>query len=174
MILILSRIYYYIRAFIIMYISLYSIASFSDDYPKTLNERKYEEMGSILGGDGIVFRPGKIKAKSTSTGSTINKYLWQAAIDVLSDLPLASTDGEGGVIITDWYYPNPNIKTERMKLNVIIKSALIEHDSVQVRLFAQVLKNDKWVNTKITSNLAHELEAQILKRTQHLYIQSKR
>ena len=33
----------------------------------------------------------------------VNAYLWRAALETLSFAPLAQTDSNGGVIVTDWY-----------------------------------------------------------------------
>ena len=49
-----------------------------------------------------------------SVSSSVNGYLWRASINVLSILPLISTDAFGGTIITDWYI-NKNIKNQRIK-----------------------------------------------------------
>ena len=59
----------------------------ASDYPKSPLEREVDEMGSVVGGEGLVFRPGK--EKSTATRATIgntNKHLFEAAINVLKFL----------------------------------------------------------------------------------------
>src|SRR3569833_2641336 len=43
----------------------------------------------------------------------VNSYLWHAALDPMSFLPLASADPFGGVIITDWYVA-PGAPDERL------------------------------------------------------------
>jgi hypothetical protein len=41
-------------------------------------------MGSVLGGEGIVFRPTKIRNNSTRTeDSKVNNYLWNATKDIV-------------------------------------------------------------------------------------------
>ncbi|MEK7801229.1 MAG: DUF3576 domain-containing protein, partial [Pseudomonadota bacterium] len=60
----------------------------------------YTEAPSIFGEGGFeMFN----KSKDTNTGITVNAYLWRAALDTVSFMPLASADPFGGTIITDWY-----------------------------------------------------------------------
>jgi hypothetical protein len=44
-------------------------------------------------------------AAGGGAGLSVNAYLWRAALDTLSFMPLASADPFGGTIITDWYSP---------------------------------------------------------------------
>ncbi|WPY01317.1 DUF3576 domain-containing protein [Candidatus Trichorickettsia mobilis] len=146
----------------------------NDNYPKTREERKAEEMGSMLGGDGIVFAPGKIKNESTknSVGS-VNKYLWQAAIETLNFAPLAAIDSTGGVIITEWYSPK-NKPQFSFKINLFIKDTVISPDAIEVKVFSKTLKNGNWTQNDKPSDLAPVLEDKILRRARELYIQSER
>ncbi len=152
------------------FLNINAIATVSDDYPMPEEERRFEEIGSIVGGEGLVFRPSRIKNDSTKTQSnTINKYLWQASIESLSFIPLASTDSNGGVIITEWY--NPKGKTNfRFKINIFIKDNLISPDSIQVKIFEQTLKSGNWIDSQNTSDLAIIIEDKILRRARELYI----
>ena len=52
-----------------------TFASASDSqYPRTREERRREEIGSVVGGEGLVFRPGKIRNESTKTDNNkVNK-----------------------------------------------------------------------------------------------------
>lgn len=143
------------------------------DYPETVGEREMDNMGSILGGEGLIFRPGKTKNESTKTGlSHINKYLWQASIDSLSSIPLASADSNGGIIITEWYSPKDK-QNFRFKVNIIIKDNVISPDAIQVRVFEQILKNGNWIDGHTSNNLAIIIEDTILRRARELYISAK-
>lgn len=44
---------------------------FASDYPQTKVEREMEEMGSILGGEGITFRPNKERSAATRSNILI-------------------------------------------------------------------------------------------------------
>ncbi|WP_347938741.1 DUF3576 domain-containing protein [Rickettsia oklahomensis] len=158
--------------FVISAISSTSILA--DDYPKTEREQKWDEVGSITGEEGLVFRPGRVKNESTkAVGSSVNKYLWQAALETISFVPLASVDSNGGVIITEWYSPrsNPNFQ---FKINIFIKDDVISPDSIEVKVFEKMLKSKQWVLNQNTSNLAITLEEKILRKARDIYINSTR
>lgn len=143
------------------------------DYPETLQERKLDEMGSLAGGEGLVFRPGKIKNESTKTqASSVNKYLWQASIEILNYIPLASVDSNGGIIITEWHSPKDKANY-RFKINVFIKANIISPDSIQINIFEQTLRNGNWLDNAATPDLALTIEDKILRRARELYISSE-
>ena len=146
----------------------------ADYYPKTQEEQKWDEVGSIVGAEGLIFRPVRVKNESTKVvGYSVNKYLWQAAIETLSFAPLASVDLNGGVIITDWYSPLSKANF-RFKINVFIKGDIISPDSIEVKVFEEMLKSKQWVLSKSTSNLAIMLEDKILRKARDLYIHNVR
>jgi hypothetical protein len=145
------------------------------DYPKTKQEREVDSMGSILGGEGVIFKPGKVKNETTKTqlGFSINKYLWQAAIETLNFAPLGSIDSNSGVIITDWYSPK-NKPGFSFKINIFIRDNVISPEAIEVKLFQRVLKNNSWQPVDQPSNLPTILEDKILRRARELYIKSER
>ncbi|WP_375326336.1 DUF3576 domain-containing protein [Candidatus Tisiphia endosymbiont of Nemotelus uliginosus] len=146
------------------------VIAINRDYPQTEEERKLQDMGSLAGKEGLTFSPSKIKNESTKTKeSQINKYLWQAAVEILNFIPLASTDSNGGIIITEWYSPKEN-KNFRFKINIVIKDNIISPDSIQVRVFEQTLKQGQWVDQHNASNLALSIEDKILRKARELYI----
>src|SRR3990167_5278087 len=67
-------------------------------YPKSKEERVYQETGSIIrgGGDGISLFGGENKRSSSKQV----EYLWAAALDVLSFAPITSADINNKVIMT--------------------------------------------------------------------------
>ena len=68
-------------------------------------------------GGGAKDRPKADLAASRVTTIGVNAYLWRATLDALSFMPMAQTDSNGGVVVTDWY-TDPNTPTERMKVTV--------------------------------------------------------
>lgn len=144
------------------------------NYPKTKEERKNDEMGSILQGSGIIFTPGKNKNESTKQQlHSVNKYLWQASIEILNFAPLASVDSNSGVIITDWYSPKDNPKYS-FKINVIIKEDVISPNAITVKIFKKLLKNNTWQEIDQESKLAIIIEDKILRKARELYINANR
>ena len=69
------------------------------------NDPRYNGPLGAGNGGGMVLL-GNSKSPHDEGGGTpglgVNAYLWRAALDTLSFMPLASADPFGGVIITDW------------------------------------------------------------------------
>ena len=99
---------------------------------------QYVESPSVLG--GVHPSGGASQGASQSavldTHLGVNNYLWRAALEQVSSMPLVAEDPVGGVIITDWYSPAaaPN---ERRKLNVYIFGRELTADSVRVAVYKQ-------------------------------------
>jgi hypothetical protein len=142
------------------------------DYPQTNLEQEMDEMGSLLGGEGITFRPGKEKSTETRAKiGNVNKYLYKAAIDVLKFAPLASADSIGGTVITEWYSPGDQ-KDTQFKVNVYIKDELITPEALEVVAFQREKVNGKWSADHKPSPVAAVLEDKIIRKARDLYLQS--
>jgi hypothetical protein len=142
------------------------------DYPNTDLEQEMEEMGSLLGGEGVTFRPGKEKSTATRAKiGNVNKYLYKAAIDVLKFAPLASADSNGGTVITEWYSPGDQ-KDTQFKVNVYIKDELITPEALEVVAFQRNKVNGKWSSYHKPSPVAAVLEDKIIRKARDLYLQS--
>ena len=97
----------------------------------------------------------------------VNAYLWRAALDTVSFMPLVQTDSNGGVIVTDWYV-NPAVQTERMKLTVSILDQDLRADALRVAASRQVLQNGQWVDAPVQAATVQKLEDIILTRARDL------
>lgn len=133
--------------------------------------------GSILGDEGLLGALGITKSPNQdNTGGPgsigVNAYLWRAALDTLSFMPLASADPFGGVIITDWYTP-PAASAERFKATAYILGRALRSDAVRVNVFHQVLQNGQWLDSPIPASTVGELENKVLARARQLREQSK-
>ena len=104
-------------------------------------------------------------AKVTTIG--VNSYLWRAALDTVSFMPLLQTDSNGGVIVTDWYV-NPNSPGERMKLTVSILDQDLRADALRVAASRQILQNGQWVDAPVAAATVQKLEDIILTRARDL------
>ena len=100
-----------------------------------------------------------------------NAFLWRAARDTVSFLPLSSADPFGGVIITDWYSDTPSA-AERFKVNVIILSRDLVADGVSARVFREVRGDTAvgWRSASVSADTASKLENAILQRARELRI----
>lgn len=138
----------------------------SYNYPKNKDEREREELGSIITGDASYFSLGGSNKKQESQ---INKYIWQAALEVIAFMPIASTDLNGGVIITDWY-SDEKTPNERFKFNILISNSVLGANALSVKGYKQVKKNGNWLSSKFNKNLEQDLEQKILTRAREIKI----
>ena len=97
----------------------------------------------------------------------VNAYLWRAALDTLSFAPLAQTDSNGGVIVTEWY-ANPQNPSERAKVTVAILDRDLRADALRVTAARQTLQGGQWVDAPVTAATVQRLEEIILTRARDL------
>jgi hypothetical protein len=120
-----------------------------------------------LSGCGKKERPVADLAASKITTIGVNAYLWRAALDTFSFMPIVSADSNGGVIVTDWYASpaNPN---ERMKITVMILDQDLRADAVRVSASRQIANNGQWVDTAVQASTVQRLEEVVLGRARDL------
>jgi hypothetical protein len=106
-------------------------------------------------------------AASQITTIGVNSYLWRAALETLSFAPLAQTDSNGGVIVTDWY-SSPSAPNERVKVTATILDADLRADALRVATSRQVLQNGQWVDAPVAAATVQRLEEIILTRARDL------
>jgi hypothetical protein len=97
----------------------------------------------------------------------VNSYLWHAALDTMSFMPLASADPFGGVIITDWYVA-PNAPNERLKVTIYILDRNLRADGLKVVVFRQTRNGAAWSDAAPSPDTARKLEDAILTRAREL------
>lgn len=135
-------------------------------YPKSKEERERKEMGSVLFGketdDG--YSEGLFSSRKTNT----NQYLWKAALEVMSFMPISSANSNDGIIITDWY-SDKNIN-ERMKFNITILSNQFDSKILKINAFREVKSGHNWIPAEVSPTFTKELENKILVRARQLRI----
>ena len=90
--------------------------------------------------------------------------LWKASLDTIEFMPLASANYSGGIIITDWYSSENNLK-ESIKISIRFLTNEVRSDALDIKIFYKKCEN--FVNCKIiqqTGNLKNELTKEILKK----------
>jgi Domain of unknown function (DUF3576) len=127
------------------------------------------DLSKGLGGGGGSKKEAKARelAASRVTQIGVNAYLWRAALDTISFMPLVQTDSNGGVIVTDWY-ANPNSPGERMKLTVSILDQDLRADALRVAASRQMNQNGSWVDTPVQAATVQKLEEIILTKARDL------
>ena len=145
-----------------------------NQYPLSPKDKRRLDRGKVTGEGGInLFGGSSQNTGSDSITGAVNAYLWKASLDVVSFMPISSVDALGGVIITDWY-EDPQTDGERIKANILIKSKELRASGVNVSLFRQELKNNRWRDVKVADSVAEEFENKILERARELRIESER
>ena len=118
-------------------------------------------------GGGKKVRPTAEMAPSRVTTIGVNSYLWRAALDTLSFMPMAQVDSNGGVIVTDWYQ-NPTLPSERMKVTVSILDQDLRADALRVAALREVNRNGQWVSSPVQAATTQKLEDIILTKARDL------
>lgn len=127
----------------------------------------YDKPASIFGDGGLL---GKDDDKDNAGNALqVNAYLWRAALDTISFMPVASADPFGGTIITDWY-SDPNTKGERTKLNVFILGRELKASNLRVKAFRQVASKGGYTDAAVAPATERALEDAILTRARQLRV----
>ena len=106
-------------------------------------------------------------ASASVTSIGVNSYLWRAALETLSFMPLTQADSSGGVIVTDWY-SNPNNPGERVKVSVSILDQDLRADALRVAASREVMSNGAWVAAPVQAATVQRLEDIILTQARDL------
>lgn len=109
-------------------------------------------------------------AEEEGSSLPVNKFLWQASLDTLSFLPLASTDPFTGVIATDWGAA-PNQPRERFKVTAYMLSPALAASSLRVAVYREVRdESGVWVPAAVDPQTPRRLEDAILTRARQIRI----
>jgi hypothetical protein len=145
-----------------------------DEYSS--DSKRDQVRGRIGGTDGILIFGTDRSSQQRGAGQDgggigVNAFLWRAALDTLSFMPLSSADPFGGVLITDWYSP-PGSQGERFRATAYVLGRQLRSDGVRIALFRQELRGNAWVDVPVAASTASELEDQVLGRARELRAQS--
>ena len=141
-----------------------------------VREDEYDPNDSIFGGEG--FTAGRLFDGTLLGGSTddqgnslpVNKFLWQASLDTLSFLPLASTDPFTGVIATDWG-ASPTTPGERFKVTAYMVRPALAASSLKVAVYREVRNEEGvWVPAPVDPETSRKLEDAIIVRARQIRI----
>ncbi len=148
-----------------------------DEGPRPGPKREYDpDAPSLFGPDGLSIgslRDGAISGGSTAGaegGVPVNRYLWQATLETLAFLPLASTDPFTGVIATDWG-STVEAPGERFKVTAFMTSPVLAANSLRVAVYREVRNEDGvWLPAAVDPNTAKQIEDAILTRARQIRI----
>lgn len=149
----------------------------SRDPYKTVKEAR----GSIFqeGGIAYEFSPAVVfggkdedqsetQAAPSTAGIQVNGYLWSAALDALSFMPIDTADANAGIIKTGWYRPSERPQ-ERVRVNVLILSGELRDDGVRTKVFRQAQSQaGTWIDAEPAPGIETSLESVIVERAKQL------
>jgi hypothetical protein len=100
--------------------------------------------------------------------TTVNRYLWAAALETLDFLPVSEADPVAGLILTDWY-SNPEAPDEQFKVSVYILDSALRADALRVSVFRQTkVEAGGWADASVNPATAREIENAILTRARQI------
>lgn len=155
-----------------------NLSAKKDDAPRSGPTNRYDPEAEGLFGEGG-FTLGKLASgnifggpsgEAEGSATPINRFLWQASLDTLSFMPLASTDPFTGVIATDWSSTEA-APGERFKVTVYLSSPRLAATSVKVAVYRQVRdEGGNWVQTAIDPDTPRQIENSILTRARQIRV----
>lgn len=126
------------------------------------------ESGNIL--DAFKSKTGEAGAVGGNIG--VNIYLWRAALESISFMPITQADSNGGVIVTDWYTA-AEAPNERVRANILILGKSLRADGLKVSLFKQSKDTGgTWQDVPVAPATIRALEDAILTKARVLKVQS--
>ena len=103
-------------------------------------------------------------AKSKSGGNfefASSNELWKASLDTIDFMPLASANYSGGIIITDWYSSENNLK-ESIKISIRFLTNEVRSDALDIKVFyKKCALNESCAITEKSGQLVAELQKKI-------------
>ncbi len=143
----------------------------------TYGDKAHDDLyknGSLISDSGgwSLFGGKDSKKQSDNNGIGVNGFLWRAALDTVSFMPIASADPFGGVILTDWY-TSPDAPNERTKLNIFIRDRDLTANGVKVSVFRQAKTGTNWADAPVASTTSGSIENAILTSARQIRIAQK-
>ena len=80
-------------------------------------------------------------------GSSVNQYLWNGSLAVLSDYPLKNVDSQGGYISTEWIF-NKNVPDQRCVIKVNVNSLELISTGVNTNIVCERKSDEQWYITE--------------------------
>lgn len=105
-----------------------------------------------------------LKPSDVGTNVKVNKYIWNATLEVLNFLPVESVDPFSGVIVTG--YGRPPGGGRAYRATVLVNDPALEARSLNVALLTQ--------GGPVSPATARAVEDAILSRARQLYVEDSR
>jgi hypothetical protein len=150
-------------------LALTSCTTINDTSVPAATDQRRNNFGSLFNAKSLLF---KKDGKRTETlviqkDSKINKFLWQAALDTLSFMPIRFASPAKGILSTDWF-TNPNVPNTRVRVSVQIFGKDLRADAVKVSVKKQKLILNAWTDRPFSKEDRTALEIMIVDRARKL------
>lgn len=156
-------------------VALLAACSNADIKPAEVNPTDMPKGPGLLSGEsGNILDAFRNKGANGETAGNIgvNIYLWRAALESVSFMPIQQADSNGGVIATDWY-TNPATPSERVKANILILGKSLRPEALKVSLFKQTKdKSGNWSSIPASAETERQLEDTILTKARALRVKT--
>lgn len=139
-------------------------------FPQPIEDVRDARNGSILNDNGELGFD-LLGSSHKNNSSNINEFLWKAALEAISFMPLVSSDIAGGVIITDWYSIDNNTN-EQFKFNIIISGKALNKNTIKITGFKRIKKGGDFVDSAISNVVVEELRDKIFANANRDYLAS--
>ena len=77
------------------------------------------------------------------SASSVNQFLWNGTLNILSSYPLKTVDSQGGFIATDWIL-NENLPNQRCLIKVNITSIELVSTGVETNIICENKISEEW------------------------------
>jgi hypothetical protein len=150
--------------------------TFAGSTPSTARSTEERRRDNRFGGSSVfdMFGGGQVGNLEFGGGrgegfvGNVNRHIWQASLDTLAFLPIASTDPYSGVISTDWGAA-PDTPGERFKVTAFVTSTALDANSLRVAVFRERQgPNGVWVAAPVAPETPRQIEDSILVRARQL------
>jgi uncharacterized protein YceK len=131
--------------------------------------------GSTILDDNSRFNLGNIFGSLTGNNDSLaydkNSIVFDVSLDKINFMPLLSVDSQAGLIITDWYSIDGG--NQRIKVDIRIMDKELNENSLEVRLFVQSLKEERWIDEGINAEQSAKIKKNILSSARALKVASE-
>ena len=128
------------------------------------------------GDDAGIFSSAR---KAMNSGGTTYEFatsnpLWRATLESLKDMPIATANYSGGLLVTDWI--NSSKKNQSYKIQVTFKSNELATSSIEVQTFLKTCNSiqDSCAVSTITGGTNDEVKIKILNRARQFKIEQEK
>jgi len=152
------------------------------DYPLTTDDDRRLLRGTLTGkeyrqGNTLWSSDGKKDSlfggkKKSANSNYANNYMWQAAIDTLSFMPMDDMNPQTGFLKTGWY-TDAKAPNERFKVSALVASEELNANGVNVNVFKEINHGAGWVAAPTSTKVSDMLEEKIIIRARELAVASQ-